>query len=153
MAGRRYFTLEEANRLVPRIAPLMARAMQIHLQLRRTVSDLEKAGVEMTQELIEPEGPAAVPEESQPLLSQARALYATVLDEIKAIEALGADVKGLEHGLADFWSLLDGETEVLLCWQLGERRIDHFHLPDAGFPGRQPVRGRAFLAERRKARP
>jgi len=47
-------------------------------------------------------------------------------------------VKDLDAGLVDFPSTRDDE-DVLLCWQLGEDEIGWWHLPDAGFAGRQPL--------------
>jgi hypothetical protein len=89
-----------------------------------------------------------IPPGSEQALLRARGVYEAMNDEVAKMEALGAQIKGLEHGIADFPSLLDGATEVLLCWRLGEGRISHFHLPEAGFAGRKPVVGRAFASRR-----
>jgi hypothetical protein len=144
---RRYFTLEEANALVPRVALRMERAVQLHMLVRRAMHGLGSAGVSVSPALLTEEEPPEVPAGSRSLLFQARATYEALCAEVRAIEALGAEVKGVEHGLVDFPSLLDGETEVLLCWKLGEKRIDHFHDPEAGFAGRRPVQGHRFLRE------
>jgi len=45
---------------------------------------------------------------------------------------------GLEHGLLDFPTTLDGRW-VFLCWRRGEPRVDQWHEIAAGFAGRQPV--------------
>ncbi len=45
---------------------------------------------------------------------------------------------GLEHGLLDFPTTLDGRW-VYLCWKQGESRVDQWHEITDGFAGRQPV--------------
>ena len=42
--------------------------------------------------------------------------------------------KGFEEGLVDFYTLRDDRL-VLLCWQLGEEEITHWHEVGAGFAG------------------
>jgi len=59
-------------------------------------------------------------------------------DSLAEIDAIGVQIKDLETGLLDFPCLIDGET-VLLCWKMGESRIEFWHTLDAGFQGRQPV--------------
>jgi len=45
---------------------------------------------------------------------------------------------GLEHGLLDFPTTLDGRW-VFLCWKRGEPRVDQWHEVADGFAGRRPV--------------
>lgn len=143
--NRRYFTPEQANALLDEIAPRMLRAVQLHAFLRRAASELSGRGISVTTTLLA--GTEDVPEEQGGAgLVQARAAYAAMVDEVEAILGTGAEVKGLEHGLVDFPSWLDGETEVLLCWKLGETKIAHYHFPDAGFAGRKPLEGKRFSA-------
>jgi len=146
---RRYFTLEGANRLVPAVAAAMDRALQLRVLLRREIDALAHQGLHVSQAVLMGREPERVPPGSENALERARGLYATIMDELRSVEALGADVKGREDGLVDFWSLLDGETEVLLCWKLGESAIAFFHHPDDGFAGRKPVSGRRFSDVRR----
>src|SRR5688572_26980990 len=98
----RYFTLEEANALVPRVALHMERAIQLHMLVRRAMQGLGAAGVAVSPALLTQEQPPEVPEKSRPLLFQARATYEALCAEVRAIEAIGADVKGVENGLVDF---------------------------------------------------
>jgi hypothetical protein len=146
----RYFTLAEANALVPRLAEHMGRAVQLHLLVRQLTAQLHARGCRVTQAMLVGREDGELPPGAQRLLLRARALYDAVTEEVAAMEALGAQIKGLEHGIADFPSFLDGATEVSLCWRLGEARITHYHLPEAGFVGRQPVSGRAFASRRGK---
>jgi hypothetical protein len=56
------------------------------------------------------------------------------------IEDSGCIVKDLDVGLVDFPALL-GEEQVLLCWKLGEPRIEYWHRNEEGFGGRKPIDG------------
>ena len=57
---------------------------------------------------------------------------------VEELTAAGAQVKDLDAGLLDFPALRDGE-EILLCWRVGEERIDFWHGADEGFAGRKPL--------------
>jgi hypothetical protein len=59
-------------------------------------------------------------------------------DAIQEIDSIGVQVKDLDKGLLDF-PYQAGEQIVLLCWQLGEAKIDYWHTVEAGFEGRQPL--------------
>ena len=59
-------------------------------------------------------------------------------DTVAEIDEIGVQVNDLAQGLLDFPSVLDGKA-VLLCWQLGEKEIGHWHTPDEGFAGRKPL--------------
>ena len=51
---------------------------------------------------------------------------------------LGIVVKDLKKGLFDFYSKYD-KSDILLCWQIGEKEIEFFHDERQGFRGRLPV--------------
>jgi len=55
---------------------------------------------------------------------------------VEEVAAMGCEVKGIEEGLIDFRSLMDGR-EVYLCWKLGEESIGWWHELETGFAGRQ----------------
>jgi hypothetical protein len=61
-------------------------------------------------------------------------------DAMDQIEDSGCIVKDLDVGLVDFPALL-GEEQVLLCWKLGEPRIEYWHRNEEGFGGRKPIDG------------
>ncbi len=47
-------------------------------------------------------------------------------------------VGGLEHGLVDFPTTLDGRW-VYLCWQSDESNVAYWHEVDGGYAGRRPI--------------
>ncbi|HJL20227.1 MAG TPA: DUF2203 domain-containing protein [Sandaracinaceae bacterium LLY-WYZ-13_1] len=152
----RTFTLEEANRLVPRVAATLARTTQLIAQARAIARRLADAGVTAPQpgELPSPEDVDAVDEpELAADVARARMLAEAARDQARALTELGVVVRDLERGLVDFRSVVDGEREVWLCWQLGERDIRYFHDLHAGFPGRQPVEGHRFFRSRQLVPP
>jgi len=57
---------------------------------------------------------------------------------IRELERMGVQVKDVKSGLVDFPSRLDGR-EVLLCWRVGESKIEFWHDLQSGFAGRQPL--------------
>jgi hypothetical protein len=82
-------------------------------------------------EAIDPQEPGELDEQFQ-RESQA------VTQAAERLERLGVLVKDLDTGLVDFPALHEGE-EVLLCWQLGEDEVAHWHGVDEGFAGRKPL--------------
>lgn len=67
----------------------------------------------------------------------------TVLGEraqrlLAAITGAGAEVKGLEQGLLDFPTTIEGRP-AYWCWQAGEADIGWWHPRESGFAGRRPI--------------
>ena len=75
-------------------------------------------------------------------LNEARQELANVTSQRDACVAeladLGVQIKDVATGLVDFPARLDGES-VLLCWRLGEDRVEFFHTETDGFGGRRPI--------------
>ena len=57
---------------------------------------------------------------------------------VKAITALGLEMKDVNSGLVDFLAERDGR-EVYLCWRYNEPTVAHWHDLEAGFAGRRPL--------------
>ncbi|MYA20874.1 MAG: DUF2203 family protein [Chloroflexi bacterium] len=67
----------------------------------------------------------------------------TVLGErarrlLAVITEAGAEVKGLEQGLLDFPTTIEGRP-AYWCWQAGEPDIAWWHPRESGFAGRRPI--------------
>ena len=54
------------------------------------------------------------------------------------LQEMGVILRDLDRGLADFPSRRDGR-EIYLCWVEGEDEVRHWHGPEDGFDGRQPL--------------
>ena len=69
-------------------------------------------------------------------------------DSLAEIDAIGVQVKDLDIGLLDFPCKVEGEI-ILLCWKLGEAKIEHWHSTTEGFAGRKPIDDRIAKAGRK----
>jgi hypothetical protein len=68
-------------------------------------------------------------------LEQAQREAAEILSEIGSH---GVQVKDADRGLLDFPTVVEGRP-ALLCWQVGEERIEFWHTLEDGFAGRRPI--------------
>lgn len=136
MSGeKRYFTVAEANALVPALEVRFGKVMQLRGQLRTSYETLEKLGEPPTAESLERnEGP----DDLRKLRGRFRALLEALTEELAAVETMGVAVKDLDLGLCDFLGEREGR-DVWLCWQYGEKQVAYWHEIDAGFGGRQPL--------------
>jgi hypothetical protein len=122
----RYFSVEEANDLLPKINPLMDQ-----LQARR------RAMIASREDVIN-------------LLNTHKsdfggAIASNLVNDFIAIERLakqiqshGCIIKDLNTGLVDFLSTRDGR-EIYLCWQHGEPQIAFYHELHSGYKGRRQL--------------
>jgi hypothetical protein len=131
---RRHFTLEEALALLPRLTEMLTALGR----RRRELQEKERALVARYQQRVRGNGRVRGGEELAALQAELEAGLAALNQEVAAIQALGCEVKDLDHGLIDFPALREGR-EVYLCWRLGEPTIEWWHDPDIGFAGRQPL--------------
>mgnify|MGYP002145907298 CR=1 FL=1 len=132
---KRYFTVDEANTLVPWLQERFTCILQMRSQIRGLYQSLERLGHRPDPEsLARDDGPTEVRTQRARFVGLMEALH----QELAAITSAGIEIKDLDTGLCDFYSLHEGR-EVYLCWKLGEARIDFFHDLHAGFAGRQPL--------------
>jgi len=124
--GIRYFTVEEANALLPELEPLVGRV----LALRARASHDSRAMGPLLGDLNSDLG--------GPLATRLATEFAEIEDLIARIQAYGCVLKSLEAGLLDFLAERDGR-DVLLCWRYGEPAIQYYHEVHAGFQGRRPI--------------
>jgi hypothetical protein len=140
------FTLDEAELLLPTIEALLKRAMEAKQAAEEIEEDLQQLGRRIFLSGGMMVDVAAVRKRRAVL----EALVQRAKDAIEEIDAIGVQVKDLSIGLLDFPAYLDGEI-VLLCWKLGEERIEYWHSIEAGYRGRQPVDQRFFRSRRDSA--
>src|SRR4051812_14407777 len=137
MARRRYFTVGEVERMIPRLEQLFTLVLQLRGSLRNHERRLQQVGVQVSRDVLEEEDPNETPE-----VRQAKALfrgyYEALTDALAEVGKLGGEVKDLEQGLVDFLGRR-GEEDIQLCWKMGERRIAYWHTMESGFAGRKPI--------------
>ena len=133
---QKYFTVEEANRMLPLVGRILTDIVELfgsvhELRLRldrirhRRGSDSREQGNPYDEELLQMEKE----------LEQGIQRVEEFIDELKS---LNVELKDPVSGLIDFRSQADGR-DIYLCWKLGEEEISHWHELDAGFSGRQPL--------------
>ena len=133
MAKERFFTLEEANRLLPWLSNLLKEVASIQKQLDisgETLSELDKKSKRNGGSSTDPDR-TRIEEEIRSLGERATHL-------LNQVQARGIIVRDPHRGLIDFPAVREGQ-EVYLCWLLGEPRIAFWHAMDTGFAGRQPL--------------
>lgn len=136
---RRAFTVKEANALLPLLESVLDDLEEHRLELEAHMDRIQVLDVIWG---------ASLTEDSNPDREEFLAERAAVRDAIQRIEAvvsariapLGVRFPpgGLEHGLVDFPSTLDGRW-VFLCWRRGEPQVESWHELDGGFRGRRPL--------------
>ena len=122
----RFFTVAEANAMLPTLRPLVAEI----LAARQRILD--------AQPQLWPVLEKAARNGGSPLATTVLADFDRVRRNLKAIEAEGVQVKDPNVGLLDFLSERDGRT-VYLCWRYDEPAVGFWHDLEAGFTGRQPL--------------
>lgn len=120
------FTLEEANRLIPVLRPLLQKLTSICRDLSALHQEIQQA-------------------RRNALLdggTQVGSYYIKLLDKFNSvlskIESTGVLVKDFRIGLCDFPHMRDGRL-IYLCWRMDEDQVRYWHETDAGFAGRKPL--------------
>jgi hypothetical protein len=121
------FTREAANRLLPGIRARLAELRAAHkaiLALQGKVDIEEMTG-----------GPAARMAELNTDLVRSMEGFEEQLEEF---HALGCELKDLDRGLVDFYTMRGGELSFL-CWEEGEDEIQFWHPLEGGYGAREPL--------------
>lgn len=128
----RYYTLSEANGMLPQLSQLLEL-----MQAERRQLDLLQGRSKVVAKKTRGNGNHNPGEDVA--LAQAISQVEEALEAaIKQLQNWGIELKDLQTGLVDFPALREGR-EVYLCWKLGEAEIAFWHEIDTGFAGRQPV--------------
>lgn len=134
--GAPLYTVAQADRTLPYVSRVVADLVRDHGRWRQCLAVLDAA----QRGVRRPDEAAELPEEVAEVRRLAARLSGDVQASLGELAALGIECKGLDVGLVDFPTEVDG-APAFLCWQLGEPRVAWWHRPDAGFGGRQPIPG------------
>ncbi len=121
-----YFTVEEANAILPEIDFLMDQLL-VH---RSSMIKLRREIVELL-EMQDSDFGGSV---ASSLVSD----FIAIERLMSEIRSHGCLIKDLNTGLVDFLSTREGR-EVYLCWRYGEPRIEFYHELHKGFKNRQQI--------------
>ena len=132
-AGKKYFTVAEANAALPLTRAIVKDITELARDLRdrhERLSRLRPA----SKDSIGPDHQ----EELQQVMAEFERDTQRMRDYEKELKELGVELKDYYTGLLDFPCWM-GDREVYLCWRLGEPDVSHWHELDAGFAGRQKI--------------
>ena len=129
------FSVEDANRMLPELKPLLWHLMRIKGEFDRLSRRVDALSLAVAGAA--PENPDAL--ELKLLTAQRDALGREIAKGVQGIQRRGPVVKDIDRGLVDFYAL-SGDRLVFLCWKLGESEVGHWHTLDGGFASRQPLK-------------
>lgn len=119
----RYFTLAEANAILPELEPLVGQLLDLRAQVSVQSRQIGDVLVDLHSDV---GGPAA---------SRMAIEFAEIESLAERIQSYGCVLKSLEAGLVDFLCERDGR-DVYLCWRYGESSIRYYHELHTGFQDR-----------------
>jgi hypothetical protein len=125
-AGKKYFTVAEANRSLSLV--------------RRIAEDI----VNDIKQLRELHTYCQGDSEKIPTVDQedARRRYASLTDHLaglnEELDKIGCECRDYRHGVVDFPAWVNGR-EICLNWRLGESCVACWHELDAGYSDRRPI--------------
>jgi hypothetical protein len=133
MAGRQ-FTLEEAQEMLPRLAPLLWEMREKKQEHDAHVQELNAQQIAMRGN---GHGMESAVADTQRKIGEAAGVINEIIERVHEMEV---ELKDVDMGLIDFRHVRNGR-EVYLCWKLGEENIEWWHPLDSGFASRQPLSG------------
>jgi hypothetical protein len=134
--GPRFFTLDEANALLPALRLALGDVARLRSELERAIVDV--GGAEIAAGVLQRgERP---PRGKEAQAARLLAVADQVTGAVERVNAMGCVLKDADAGLVDFYALKDDEP-VFLCWQLGEPVVAHWHSLEGGFASREPIEG------------
>jgi hypothetical protein len=145
MGKKKTFTVEQAQALLPVLKTLLKTAMAG----KKTIEQIENELQDLRHRILLTGGLSV----DVGVLAARRVERDKAMQEIKdalaEVHAIGVQVKDLDIGLLDFPCAVEDQT-VLLCWKLGEDKIEYWHGLDEGFKGRKPIDQRILRGKRKR---
>ncbi len=123
----RYFSLQEANALLPRLRILLTELQRI----REAIVTAQPEFVPVLE--------ASVTNGGSPQASAMFLRFGQVETVVEEIRGTGCQLKDVQMGLVDFLHRRPDGRTVLLCWRLGEDEVGFWHDLDSGYQSRQPL--------------
>lgn len=126
------FTLEEANKLIPRLTDLIQKLRQERERILALEVEID------TLELITQKDESGA---APPLNSKVEEYTKIVHDFyhwVDEVHSYGCFLKDIDLGLVDFYTLYKGRV-VYLCWRLGDPQVAYWHEVGRGYLSRQPI--------------
>ena len=125
---KKYFTIEEAEKLLPRIEKLLKRLKHLDkaIELLNTVEiEVEEENYVHLRQVTK-------------FNKELHKLYYEFYKKLDEFEGTGCLLKDLEIGLIDFYCRFE-DRDIFLCWKFGEKGIKYWHDIYTGFNGRKQI--------------
>ena len=123
---KRFFTVEEARKLLPSLKELMGQVMVISHRLEEYREVVQQLADSASSNTGGPEGTSYLK------------IVISLQSCLTQLQETGCVLRSLQGGLVDFPHLKQGR-EIYLCWKYGEEDIRFWHEVDEGFAGRTPL--------------
>lgn len=136
---RKYFTVDEANEMIPLLESVLEviRSKRDHVQeAGRRIEVLQLLWGEALEDPSNPDH--ADYQRRRRAIDQGVSEIEQLVQEEILRRGLRFPVGGIQHGLIDFPTTLDGRW-VFLCWHSGETEVEYWHELHTGFPGRRKI--------------
>jgi len=147
MSKKKTFTPDEAQTLLPVLKALLTRA----IEGKQFIEQSEKESQDLNHRILLSGGLFVdIAKVARKRAERDKAVQGT-RDALAEIEAIGVQVKDLDMGLLDFPCVVEDQI-VLLCWKLGEEKIEYWHGLEEGFRGRKRIDER-ILRGKKKEKP
>ena len=125
--SKKYFTIEEAEILLPKIEKILRRT----IQLDKAIELLSSIEIEVYDDYANLRRMTKTNKQFHKLSYE---LYVN----IEKLEDMGCLIKDLDTGLMDFYHRFEGR-DIFLCWKLGENGIKFWHEVDSGYMARKQI--------------
>jgi len=129
---RRYFNLEDAQALLPRLSEMLDALRRLRDQALLKKSQLDQLWTRL--------------DAGEPVLTalgeqqrEMDRLSAGLVSVAKDVEATGCILRDVDMGLVDFPFRTPRGVAVFLCWRRGEPAIAFWHGVEEGYGGRKPL--------------
>jgi len=128
----RYFTIEEATTMLPRVRVLVTDIQRLRMHLAEAETQLVAWRIKLRS------NGHTMHSELSDLQVDISRTTAEITELLAEAEAMGVIVRDPDVGLVDFPALRSGQ-EVYLCWRVDEDTLAWWHEIDDGFAGRRPI--------------
>ena len=134
--GPRIYTAQEAVRKIPQLEKIFSELDAIRERLRQVKGKMDVLEMLWGEEVTSESNPDA--REYSHYVEQIEDSKKQYEETNKKVAKLEALVKSVDHGLVDFYGVIESRL-VFLCWKRGETTIEYYHHLEEGFSGRQPI--------------
>ena len=132
----RVWTAKEANERIASLGALLSEMKGWAVRRADLVQELERLAAFWGAELDAPDH--ADHGTRRRLEAEVHELSHRLEGAVRALRAEGIEVKELQVGLVDFYTVQDGELSFL-CWRSDEPTVSFFHPLTGGYRNRRPV--------------